>query len=89
MSTHELPEEPPIFSLSHVLLDAAADLQTRIDLGEFDDLDEPQMTDLRGLAMAMASWGAQARLLEQRAGVTSDPAATGTGREGPLATSRN
>lgn len=89
MSARELPEDPPAATLSHVLLDAAADLQARIELGEYDDLDEPQMSDLRGLAQALASWGARAGLLEQQAGVTINPTATDAGHGSERAAYRN
>jgi hypothetical protein len=55
-------------ALSRDIADAAGELACRIDLGEFDDLDEAQMVDLRALSDTMAHWAALAQTLEDRLG---------------------
>ncbi len=52
--------------LSREITDAARDLAQRIDLGEFDDLDDGPMLDLRCLSEMMDHWAAVAHTLEQR-----------------------
>lgn len=52
--------------LSREIADAAGELATRIELGEFDDLDEPEMAELCELADLMRSWAHLARQMEQR-----------------------
>jgi len=52
-------------SLSHEIADAASELACRIELGEFDDLDEEQMAELRTLATLMAHWATHAQAMEQ------------------------
>lgn len=54
-------------ALSQEIADAAEELACRIECGEFDDLDEPQMADLRMLSALMAQWAGHAQALEQRA----------------------
>jgi len=54
--------------LSREIADAAAELAARIDLGEFDDLDEGQLLDLRALSDTMAHWAILAQALEGRIG---------------------
>ena len=53
-------------ALSREMADAAEELTCRIDHGEFDDLEEPQMADLRMLSALMAQWAEHAQALEQR-----------------------
>ena len=55
-------------TLSRDIADAAGELACRIDLGEFDDLDETQMHALRALSDTMAHWAALAQALEERLG---------------------
>lgn len=55
-------------TLSREIADAAGELACRIDMGEFDDLDEAQMLDLRALSGTMAHWAALAQALEDRLG---------------------
>jgi hypothetical protein len=50
--------------LSRELKDAADELACRIEHGEFDDLDEMQMADLKGLATMLSRWATRARALE-------------------------
>lgn len=57
-----------IDTLSREIADAAGELACRIDLGEFDDLDETQMYDLRALSDTMGHWAALAQTLEERLG---------------------
>lgn len=52
--------------LGRAIADAADELAGRIEMGEFDDLDESQMVELRLLSRLMAQWSDHARLLEQR-----------------------
>jgi CheY-specific phosphatase CheX len=59
--------------LSHELQDAAAELACRIEHGEFDDLDEMQMADLKALSNMLAHWSCRAQALEICA---ADPAET-------------
>lgn len=68
-----LPLTPPT-SLSHEIADAAGELACRIELGEFDDLDEEQMAELRTLATLMAHWAAHAQAMEHH--LFSDQSAT-------------
>ncbi len=51
-------------ALSRELQDAAAELACRIELGEFDDLDEMQMADLKALSTMLARWSTRAQALE-------------------------
>ena len=53
-------------SLSGEIADAARDLANRISFGEFDDLDDGQMMDLRCLSDMMGHWGIAAQALEER-----------------------
>jgi hypothetical protein len=55
-------------ALSREIADAAGELACRIDMGEFDDLDEVQMVDLRALSDTMAHWATLAQTLEDRLG---------------------
>lgn len=64
MNPLDVPQGPAATPLSHELCDAAAELACRIELGEYDDLDETQMSDLCALANMMASWAAHAQALE-------------------------
>jgi hypothetical protein len=57
-----------IDTLSREIADAAGELACRIDMGEFDDLDEAQMLDLRALSDTMGHWAALAQTLEERLG---------------------
>lgn len=66
--------------LGQEMADAADELACRINLGEFDDLDEAQVADLRMLTAQMAHWAAQARALEQRLGTFGARVATPSGR---------
>jgi hypothetical protein len=59
------PLTPPS-PLSHEIADAAGELACRIELGEFDDLDEEQMAELRTLATLMAYWATHAQAMEER-----------------------
>jgi hypothetical protein len=68
-------------SLSHEIADAAGELACRIELGEFDDLDEEQMAELRTLATLMANWAAHAQAMEKRL-ILGDGAANLPGRPG-------
>lgn len=52
-------------NLSREIAEAARDLANRIELGEFDDLDEAALTDLRGLSQMMTYWATLAQALEQ------------------------
>ena len=52
--------------LSREISDAARDLANRIDLGEFDDLDDGPMADLRFLSDMMEHWAAVTQALEER-----------------------
>lgn len=51
-------------ALSRELQDAAAELACRLEHGEFDDLDEMQMADLKALATMLARWSTRAQALE-------------------------
>lgn len=53
-------------SLSREIADAARDLANRINLGEFDDLDEGPMLDLRCLSEMMEHWAGVAQALQER-----------------------
>jgi hypothetical protein len=53
-------------ALSSEIMTAAGDLASRIEHGEFDDLDEVQMEDLRGLSAMMCHWATMARVMESR-----------------------
>jgi hypothetical protein len=57
---------PPPAVLSREIADAADELACRIDHGEFDDLDEGQMADLRMLSTQMAQWAEYAQAIEER-----------------------
>ena len=57
--------DTPTDALSREIADAAGDLAFRINLGDFDDLDEAQMADLRMLSDMMAQWAQAARALEK------------------------
>lgn len=65
--SHIQPSIPA--ALSREMADAAEELACRIDHGEFDDLEEPQMVDLRMLSALMAQWAEHAQALEQRLAV--------------------
>lgn len=60
-----LPPSMPS-ALSREMADAAEELACRIEHGEFDDLEEPQMADLRMLSALMAQWAEHAQALEER-----------------------
>ena len=53
-------------SLSREISDAARELANRISFGEFDDLDEGPMMDLRCLSDMMEYWATVAQMLEER-----------------------
>lgn len=53
--------------LSRELKDAADELACRIEHGEFDDLDEMQMADIKGLATMLSRWATRASALEHTA----------------------
>jgi hypothetical protein len=55
-------------TLSRALNDASAELHGRVEMGEFDNLDDMQLGDLHMLCQRMAQWAALARLIEQREG---------------------
>ena len=57
-------------SLSREIAEAARDLANRINFGEFDDLDEGPMLDLRFLADMMEYWATVAQMLEERLSVS-------------------
>ena len=57
-------------SLSREIADAAQDLVNRINLGEFDDLDEGPMLDLRCLSEMMEHWAGVAQALQERLALT-------------------
>lgn len=56
----------PPAALSREIADAADELACRIDLGEFDDLDDGQMSELRMLSTLMAQWAEHAQAIEER-----------------------
>ncbi len=66
MATIQPPRLLALPMLSREIADAAGELATRIELGEFDDLDEPQMAELCELADLMRNWATMARQMEQR-----------------------
>ena len=53
-------------SLSREISDAAQELANRISFGEFDDLDEGPLMDLRSLSDMMEYWATVAQALEER-----------------------
>lgn len=64
-------------AISGEISDAASELACRIGLGEFDDLGEAEINELRGLSEAMSHWAAMAQAMEERlATITLDPFAT-------------
>lgn len=63
-----LPHLADADMLSREIADAASELAARIDLGEFDDLDDGQLLDLRALSDTMAHWAILAQALEGRIG---------------------
>ena len=77
---HHIP--PSSSSLSREIADAAEELACRIDLGEFDDLEDTQMADLRMLSGLMAQWAEHAQAIEQRAAL---PHATTSPSQNPVA----
>ena len=64
MNTVLLAEPRDPATLSRELHDAATELACRIDHGEFDDLDEMQMADIKGLATMLQQWATRAQALE-------------------------
>ncbi len=66
--------------LSHEIADAAKELACRITLGEFDDLDDTQMSELRTLAALMALWASHAQAMEQRLNLAPNPSDPPGGR---------
>ena len=73
--------------LGSEIADAARELATRINLGEFDDLDEGPMMDLRSLSNMMEHWATVAQALQERLTLTRD---TRSGPDGTrLAAIRN
>ena len=75
-----IPPSPA--SLSREIADAAEELACRIDLGEFDDLEDTQMADLRMLSGLMAQWAEHAQAIEQRATLLHGPT---TSSQSPVA----
>ena len=71
-------------SFSQTLSDAAGEFQCRIEMGEFDDLDDMQLGDLRTLGQRMAQWAAFAKVIEARGCGSS---ATGANSKVPTALS--
>lgn len=51
--------------LSQTLADAAVELGCRVELGEFDDLDEMQIGDLQALSQCLSQWALRAQIIEQ------------------------
>lgn len=66
--------------LSHEIADAANELTCRINLGEFDDLDDTQMSELRTLAALMSQWAQYTQALEQRLNLAPSPSDPPEGR---------
>lgn len=60
------PFPPRSEALSTEIVDAAGELACRIELGEFDDLDEAEMNELVALSDMMEHWAAMAQMLESR-----------------------
>ena len=69
---------PPPAVLSREIADAADELACRIDQGEFDDLEEAQMADLRMLSALMAQWAEHAQAIEERLALTHGPVTAST-----------
>ena len=66
MHLHFQPPNLLSGALAHEIADAARELACRIELGEFDDLDEPQLAELRALSDMMDHWAAAALAMEAR-----------------------
>ena len=70
----------PLPTLSSEIADAAEELASRIGLGEFDDLDDIQMDELRSLSILMTHWAQHARAIEHRLAKSQGcPVASGRG----------
>ncbi len=74
------PTPTPAGKLSHEMADAAKELACRIDLGEFDDLDDTQMSELHTLAALMAQWANHAQAMEQCLNLAPNPSDLSQGR---------
>lgn len=59
------PHDFSTLNLSREIAEAARDLANRIEFGEFDDLDDGALTDLRALSQMMTYWASLAHALEQ------------------------
>lgn len=68
--------------LSEQMSDAASELANRIELGEFDDLDEGQLNDLHALSNVMERWAAMAHIMEERLFATPYAASLPVARRG-------
>lgn len=75
MKTLDTAEMLDLNPLSRELQDAASELACRIEHGEFDDLDDMQMADIKGLATMLTRWATRARGLEH-GGQEADAATT-------------
>ena len=73
MNTHDTAEIHDPNPLSRELKDAADELACRIEHGEFDDLDDMQMADIKGLVSMLARWATRASALEHTAPVANPP----------------
>jgi hypothetical protein len=63
---------PELSALRRALNDASAELQCRVEMGEFDNLGDMQLGDLHTLGQRMAQWAALVLLIEQREGTPID-----------------
>lgn len=54
-----------VTALSDELADASAELGCRVEMGEFDDLDDVPLGDLQGLGLRLGQWARRVRMLEQ------------------------
>ena len=73
MTTHDTAEILDPTPLSRELKDAADELACRIEQGEFDDLDDMQMADIKGLASMLSRWATRASALEHAAPGANPP----------------
>lgn len=74
-----LPHLPPtpLGKLGHEVAEAAGELANRVDLGEFDDLEDIQVAELRLLSCQMTQWASHIRRLEQLLGMGEGPTSSG------------
>ena len=77
MQAHIEANPPQSQALSSEIHDAADELACRIELGEFDDLDDAQMSELRSLSEMMGHWASVAQVLEQRLALSASGALWG------------